>query len=85
MIKYAPFTKEEVENLQKWQNSAKVHPFTCESSNIHPNTNLVPTVDGWVCPHPKCGITQNWCHDFMLDGAALQSIESFQLKFNPEV
>lgn len=62
----APFTAEEVEALNAWQQR---HPFTCgrcRDASAWPLTSqheLVATKDGWVCP--TCDYTQDWAHDFM--------------------
>lgn len=59
MIKHAPWTPEEVEILKKYQDCEYFHPYTCHchgDDGQHPN--LVPTVDGWVCP--KCDYKQDW-------------------------
>jgi len=58
-VVYAPFTKEQVEALQKWQSDKTKHPFTCECGN-----KLSPHVNGWFCP--VCFMVQSWCYEFML-------------------
>lgn len=58
----APWTTEQVEALNEWQQLGRVHPFTCPNS--HP---LVATPDGWVCI--PCAYMQDWAHDFMCDKA----------------
>ncbi len=69
MIK-APWTLEQVTAAIAWQNSPKVHPYTCGNRDGHPLDPegdygvLVPTEDGWVCRH--CDYTQDWAHDFTL-------------------
>jgi len=67
----APWTPGEVAKLAEWQNCGWVHPFTCGACRDTLGTDgnerkLVPTVRGWECP--TCDYTQNWCHQFMLDG-----------------
>jgi hypothetical protein len=58
----APFTADQVEALNRWQNGP-VHPFTC--GNDHEgNRDLVATETGWICPN--CNYTQKWAHEFML-------------------
>jgi len=68
-----PFTQEQVDNLNHYQNEGKFHPFTCcggdkNTPNCQRNAGtsegvLIATVDGWVCP---CGeYKQDWAHDFM--------------------
>lgn len=64
------FTREQVLNLQKWQDNNRVHPFTCGKRDDHPMLHgdfgvLIPTVRGWICQF--CDYTQDWAHDFMKD------------------
>jgi hypothetical protein len=72
----APFTAEEVAALAAWQACGWVHPFTCAQSHGDPSRPLTPRRDGWVCL--ICGYTQNWCHDFMLNGAPPDPIGQFR-------
>ncbi len=61
----APFTEEQVERLNKYQNERRFHPFTCCSYGCKREDEgiLIATKDGWVCP---CGkYKQDWAHDFM--------------------
>ena len=62
MIK-APWTLEQVKNLEDYQNNGKVHQFTGKDSKGK-KVNLIPTVDGWIA-EPNGIIIQNWCHHFM--------------------
>jgi hypothetical protein len=39
---------------------------------------LVPSTTGWVCRELNCDYTQEWAHDFMLDGSALSAMISFR-------
>lgn len=67
---HAPFTTEQVIRLNAWQTDGRVHPFTCE---MHSDTPLVATAEGWRCPHAggyapidvHCDYTQDWAHAFM--------------------
>lgn len=70
---FAPFTEEQVEMLNKFQQNGHYHPFTCGSPDEIPECTrksgsqgiLIATVDGWVCP---CGkYHQDWAHSFMVD------------------
>lgn len=57
----APWTTQEVEALNYMQHCGMLHPYTCDRRNDgnHPdNAVLVPTKDGWVCPH--CSYKQDW-------------------------
>jgi len=68
----APFTPEEVEQLNKWQQAGYVHPFTCPKEHLSDANELIATPEGWKCPDPKCGYTQHWAHNYMADPAALE-------------
>lgn len=69
MIIKAPFTQEQVENINKYQTEGRFHPFTCMSHkgckrNEENNFGeLVASKDGLTCP---CGnYKQDWVHDSM--------------------
>jgi hypothetical protein len=63
----APWTKEQIEKLNKWQQSGMVHPYTCGGKKDGKDCRevLAATENGWICP-ANCGYTQNWAHDMML-------------------
>lgn len=67
----APFTKEQVEALNNYQNHGMFHPFTCcshegcERSKREDQGLLIATEEGWVCPCGKW--KQNWAHEFMAE------------------
>ena len=63
------FTKEEVVNLNEFQNAGVMHPFTCGNDDCR--CDLVATVRGWICLY--CDYTQDWAHDFMKDGSAIKN------------
>lgn len=58
----APFNADQVKALNRFQQSDRVHPFTCGNGNCR--AVLVATAAGWVCP--DCPYTQDWAHDLML-------------------
>lgn len=64
----APFTPEQVEALNAYQEKGYFHPFTCpgeedEGDAPCPSRNLIATEAGWVC---SCGrYTQDWAHEAM--------------------
>lgn len=61
----APWTNEQVANLNAWQRAGHVHEFTCP--NHHDGSRvLIATVDGWRCP--SCIYTQTWAHRMMMQG-----------------
>jgi hypothetical protein len=56
-----PFTPDQVEWLNRFQNDGRFHPFTCGCDGCR--SVLVATEEGWVCP--DCDYTQDWAHGFM--------------------
>jgi hypothetical protein len=73
-IIFAPFTPEQVEALNEYQQGGWGHPFTCcgpDSCRDRLGTGddgraLVATENGWVCR--TCDYNQDWAHSFMLGG-----------------
>lgn len=71
---YAPWTDDELANLNRFQTLGFMHEFTCCSPEEIPECQrrtkqnggmLTATTDGWVCP---CGkYKQDWCYPYMLD------------------
>lgn len=69
-ISEAPWTPEQVANLNAYQRSGRMHPFTCGSPGYHDTPQspvLIAHEDGWFCPAPLCDYTQNWAHGFMTE------------------
>jgi hypothetical protein len=65
---HAPWTAEQVEALNDFQERGGMHPFTCGSDHHeHRNPNLRATIDGWVCRDTNCDYTQDWALAFMAD------------------
>lgn len=58
-----PFTDEQVQALNRWQNRQDRHPFTCGKCDSR--VPLIATTDGWRCGVNGCDYRQNWAHDFM--------------------
>ena len=58
----APFTKEQAESINGYQQAGVFHEFTCGSENCR--EALVAT-DGGGLYCPQCDYTQNWVHDWM--------------------
>ena len=56
------FTDEEVENINRYQQSGKFHPLTC--GNGH--GDLIATNDGLICP--ECDYRQTWVHGWIKSG-----------------
>lgn len=62
----APFTDQQVENLNRIQKFGMFHGFTCGKEHGDPRM-LVATKAGWVCPHEGCDYTQTWAHASMAE------------------
>lgn len=60
----APWSEEQVDNLNRFQRAGHMHPFTCPTNHKGDRT-LVATRNGWICCH--CDYTQKWAHGFMLN------------------
>ncbi len=66
----APFTDEQVERINKFQESNAFHPYTCmgaycNRSKVPYGGRLIATNEGFICP---CGkYAQDWCNSFMID------------------
>jgi hypothetical protein len=58
----APWTQEQVNQLNRFQQLGFVHEFTCPNS--HADRTLHATPNGWICP--GCDYTQDWAHESML-------------------
>jgi hypothetical protein len=77
-ISKAPWTKEQVNNLNAFQFCGMFHPFTCGSGNrtdadhLDGEGVLLATTVGWVCTY--CEYKQSWAHDFMLSGELLSDL-----------
>lgn len=90
----APFTIEQVEQLNQYQKNGKFHPFTCCSPEDIPECNranksgqtfeeqqgiLIATTNGWICP---CGkYTQDWAHKSMAEPNPSDVIDNFKRKY----
>lgn len=73
----APWTAEQVRNLEEFQNSPLVHPFTHSEAPLNEDGQhaLIPTEKGWVTR--KGGpVVQDWAWDFMLDGTVMKAFEA---------
>ena len=75
---YAPWTDEQVMQLNRFQRSPFVHPFTCPSERH--DAVLMASRNNWECPYPDCDYTQNWAHDFMADHELLDFLNNHHAK-----
>lgn len=72
-----PWTDAQVRQLAAWQASTVAPPWTCE---VPGHGQLVPDLDGWRCRHDDCTVdVPTWCWVYMLDPAALASVEAVGL------
>jgi hypothetical protein len=60
----SPFTDEQVQKLNEYQNLGIVHEFTCGNDH-NGERKLIAKNDGWICP--TCDYKQDWCYSFMFD------------------
>ena len=56
-----PFSEDQVESLQAFQESGVMHPFTCGGCDSR--EPLQVGRQGFFCPH--CSYRQDWAHWFM--------------------
>lgn len=71
---YAPWTTEQVVNLNRWQSAGAFHPFTCggEIHNGERKPTLIAAHDGWLCPDSECSYRQGWAHVFMAEERSIE-------------
>ena len=62
-IRFAPWSQEEVELLNKMQHMDTMHPYTCGNRHCshQGSAALVATRIGWTCDY--CDYRQDWVHD----------------------
>lgn len=69
-IIFAPFTEEQVINLNKFQKNPRFHPFTCgvnrkDPKHLDGEGVLIATKKGWICPY--CSYLQDWAISWMAE------------------
>ena len=79
MVK-APWSAEQVDNLNRYQHSGIMHPFTCPGGHDG-DRELVATRNGWICCH--CDYRQDWAHDFMCVFDAEAAGKAFNVLLKP--
>jgi hypothetical protein len=57
----APWTDEQIDALERFQQTPGVHPYTCPQ---HSTRELVATRRGWICRY--CEYTQDWANDLLM-------------------
>lgn len=70
---YAPWTDEQVVNINRYQNVGAFHPFACNCPHPARNYNLRAFNDRMYCG--VCGFEQLWVFPHMADGSLMQSWE----------
>lgn len=70
----APWSAQQVEQLNRYQREGWFHPYTCGRRGFH-DANLVATSGGWYCPVEGCDYTQDWALEGMASKEFLDSIE----------
>ena len=65
----APFTPDQVANINEFQRTGYMHPFTCPGHEGGGARELAAEKEGLFCP--GCDYRQKWVHDFMANGAAV--------------
>jgi hypothetical protein len=76
LMREAPFTLEEVNSFNEFQECGLMHPFTCGLRGNHAeglNDILVAREDGLHCP--TCEYIQNWAHEWMMDGKWSRAVD----------
>lgn len=64
----APWTVEQVNALNRFQQEANMHPFTCGALHASGQSPVLEaTLAGWMCPDLTCDYVQDWAHAFMAD------------------
>ncbi|NUR03417.1 MAG: hypothetical protein HOY79_44945 [Streptomyces sp.] len=81
---YAPWTPEQVEALNRFQQYGGMHPFTCGNDHSSMNVVLMAHQDGWHCSAPACHYRQDWAHAFMADPEAWPKGLPFASVINPQ-
>src|SRR5262245_33229944 len=64
MVK-APWTDEQVANLNRFQACKYLHEFTCPMAHRGSSRTLIARPDGWHCP--ECDYRQSWAFCFMAE------------------
>lgn len=70
---WAPWSEEQVQALNRFQQLGIMHPFTCGKRDNHREDDgiLIASEAGWHCPAWNCDYIQTWAylgmtdHDFM--------------------
>lgn len=73
---HAPFTPEQVAELNEYQHRGNVHPFTCgrtpRSAHKDGEGVLIAAAAGWYCPDDD--YTQDWAFGFMAHHYDVQDV-----------
>lgn len=84
-VSESPWTPEEVDHINAWQDCEYVHPYTCPCD--HPETDdevlLAADETGLHCPEPSCEYEQSWVHRTTSDGSVVEVLKTHPF-FNKE-
>lgn len=73
----APFTEEQVSNINEWQESGFVHRLTCPDNCDEFGESMFAIEIGMFCP--QCdGLKQEWVPTGVVDGTLLASAKETQ-------
>jgi hypothetical protein len=61
----APWTANQVDNINRFQRFGLFHPFTCPGHDGGGDRTLVATRDALLCCH--CSYKQSWVHEHMAE------------------
>lgn len=77
----APFTEEQVNNINAWQEIGFVHPLTCPDNCDEFGERMFAIETGMFCP--QCdGLKQEWVPTGVADGSLLASAKETQRILN---
>lgn len=70
----APWSPNQIHELNRFQRAGVMHPFTCPNRNDgnHGEYVLFAAFEGWICPY--CTYTQDWAWAMMAESGANQML-----------
>ncbi len=75
----APWTPEQVDALNAFQQHGGIHPFTCGRREHHEWDEgvLIAQRNGWRCPVEGCSYYQGWALGYMADRDVRDTYNNF--------
>lgn len=86
-----PWTDEDVANINDFQRSGAMHPFTCGCGPVDgddfdwPDRVLVAHADGLRCPNGRCPVQTTHVDRTIADGSLLRSIRQDWSTISPVI